>query len=61
MPQGRVIGQLLYIFFSNDIIKNKNDVSSKIILFADSTKILAILIQFKKSLDVIYQWLLKEN
>ena len=33
---------------------NEVDVSSKINLFADNTKILVILIQFKKCLDIIY-------
>ena len=39
------------------MIINEVDVSSKINLFADNTKMLAIFIQFKKSLDIIYLWL----
>ena len=57
MPQGRVIGPLLFIIFYSDMIINEVDVSSKINPFADNTKILASLIQFWKTLDLIYLWL----
>ena len=42
------------------MIINEVDVSIKVNLFADNTKVLAILVQFEKSLDTIYFWLEKE-
>ena len=46
MAQGRLIGPPFYTFL-NDMIINKNDISGTTNLFADNSKFLAILIQFK--------------
>ena len=61
MPQGGVIGPLLFIIYINDIV-SEVDASSNINLFADDTKIFSHSnTTLQKSLDKIYHWLTEKK
>ena len=57
VPQGGVVGPLLFTFYINDIYSNI-DIQSEIRLFADDAKVFSkSTISLQLSLDNIYKWL----
>ena len=65
VPQGTVLGPLLFIFMIPDI--NKNILSSKIISFADDTRVYTNITQnvnsdsLQTDLNYIYLWAINNN
>ena len=65
VPQGTVLGPLLFIIMISDI--NKNILSSKIISFADDTRVYTNITQIENSdslqtdLNYIYLWAINNN
>ena len=65
VPQGTVLGPLLFIIMISDI--NKDIMSSKIISFADDTRVYTKITQIENSdslqtdLNYIYLWAINNN
>ena len=63
MPQGSILGPVLFIIFVNDISQSWSSTGVKIKLFADDTKLYTVLqddsvssVELQSCLDAILEW-----